>query len=149
MRGTQRRSRKRHAGHRAKATLTDCMNGNQLNTGRSWVAHGATVEAENNSLSRFHARLQPGVFALDADYEFDFVRTLLFLEIVGLFTDELLKRFEGQLGDIFSSLFLRMAKGCVEILHFFLFVVGIFAGNRKWPMFRRLGRGFGGLLLLS
>src|SRR5258708_22067619 len=147
MRGTQRRSRKRHAGDRAKATLTDCMNREPV---KHWASQGrSTALPWRQKRSRFRARLQPRVLALDGHNELDFVGALLTLEIVGLLTDELLKRFSRELGGIFSCLFLRVAESRIEGFHFFLLVVGLFAGNRNCPGLRQIAGGLGGLLLFS
>jgi hypothetical protein len=89
------------------------------------------------------------VFALDRNHELDLVRALLILEIAGLFADELLKRFQGEPAGIFSGSFLRAAQRFVEGFDFFLFVVGILAGNRNDQRPREVRFGFGSVLLFA
>src|SRR5882762_6418859 len=106
-----------------------------------------SAEKRGNRLgSRLNARLEPRVIALDGDDELDFARALLFLEVIGLLADELLKRFERKPARIFSRLLLRMAEGRIEVFHFLIFVVGVLAGDRKRQWLRGVGRGFRGLL---
>src|SRR5882762_9983053 len=88
-------------------------------------------KVQRTRTSRLDARLEPRVRALDGDDELDLARALLFLEIAGFLAHELLKRFERKPARIFSRLLLRMAEGRIEVFHFFLFVVGVLAGDRE------------------
>jgi hypothetical protein len=81
--------------------------------------------------SGLHARLELRMLAFQRDDVFDLMRVLLFFELVGFLTDELLKRFECELVRAFTGLFFGMAKSRVKMLHFFSLVIGIFTRNGK------------------
>ena len=69
------------------------------------------------------------MIVFDSDDVLDFLRVLLFFELLGFLPDKFVEDVYGQGPGIFSDLRFRVAKRRVELLDFFLLVVGIFPGD--------------------